>query len=149
VGPGGGERPEGQAARLVADSRRALFPGRAMDETSALLRLVNAQLDLVLVRQAAHIERGDAMSAEIDRIKQSVEKLTTVNQSAITLMTTLSAEIRGRLDDRAALTALADEIDRRAVELGTAVTANTPAQGGGGGGTSPAPPPAAGVREVG
>lgn len=105
-----------------------------MDETTALLNLINAKLDLLLVKLGRGEERELAMSAEVDRIKASVERLTSVNQSAITLMTTLAGEIRARLGDQAALTQLADEIDTRASELAAAVQTNTPGAGGTAGG---------------
>jgi TolA-binding protein len=121
-----------------------------MDETTAWLNLVSARLavvdaklDLALLRLGASEERDLAMSAEVDRIRASVTQLTSVTQGAVTLLGQLAQRVRDLSGDPAALTALADEIDQRKQELATAVTTNTPAQGGGGtpapgGGTPPA-----------
>jgi hypothetical protein len=98
-----------------------------MDEATALLNLISAKLDLMLVRQAASRESEEAMSAEVDRIKNSVSQLTTVSQSAIALLGDLAARVRALQADPAALTALADEIDHRKAELAQAVLSNTPA----------------------
>jgi chromosome segregation ATPase len=115
-----------------------------MDEATALLNLISAKLDLMLVRQAASRESEEAMSAEIDRIKNSVAQLTSVNQSAVALLGDLAARVRALQTDPAALTALADEIDRRKAELAQAVLSNTPAGSAStptqGPGTSPTPP---------
>jgi TolA-binding protein len=110
---------------------------------SARLAVVDAKLDLVLLRLGASEEREVAMSAEVDRIRASVTQLTSVTQGAVTLLGQLAQRVRDLSGDPAALTALADEIDQRKQELATAVTTNTPAQGGGGtpapgGGTPPA-----------
>jgi TolA-binding protein len=121
-----------------------------MDETTAWLNLVSARLavvdaklDLALLRLGASEERDLAMSAEVDRIRASVTQLTSVTQGAVTLLGQLAQRVRDLSGDPAALTALADEIDARKQELASAVTTNTPAQGGGGtpapgGGTPPA-----------
>jgi TolA-binding protein len=110
---------------------------------SARLAVVDAKLDLVLLRLGASEEREVAMSAEVDRIRASVTQLTSVTQGAVTLLGQLAQRVRDLSGDPAALTALADEIDARKQELASAVTTNTPAQGGGGtpapgGGTPPA-----------
>jgi hypothetical protein len=75
------------------------------------------------------------VTAEVDRIKSSVQQLTDVNHSAITLLGDLAARVRALQADPAALTALADEIDQRKAELAQAVLTNTPAAP-----TPPAPP---------
>jgi hypothetical protein len=98
-----------------------------MDEATALLNLISAKLDLMLARQAASRESEEAMSAEVDRIKNSVSQLTTVSQSAIALRGDLAARVRALQADPAALMALANEIDQRKGELSQAVLSNTPA----------------------
>jgi chromosome segregation ATPase len=99
------------------------------DEATALLNLISAKLDLLLIRQAMSQQTEASMSAEVDHIKASVQQLTDVNHSAITLLGDLSARVRALQSDPAALTALADEIDQRKTELVQAVLANTPAAG--------------------
>jgi hypothetical protein len=123
-----------------------------MDETTAWLNLVSARLavvdaklDLALLRLGASEERDLAMSAEVDRIRASVTQLTSVTQGAVTLLGQLAQRVRDLQSDPAALAALANEIDQRKAELAGAVQANTPAAGGGGvtsptPGTPPAPP---------
>jgi ABC-type transporter Mla MlaB component len=96
-------------------------------ETSAYLKILDGKLDLILDRILSLTEQGNAMSAEVDRIKASVAGLTSISHSAITLLTELGNEIRARQDDPAALTALANEVDQRKQELAAAITANTPA----------------------
>lgn len=67
------------------------------------------------------------MSKEIDDLKAAVEAETTVNQSAITLLTNLSAQIAAVAGDKDATEALANTVKANADALGAAVTANTPA----------------------
>lgn len=111
-----------------------------MDEATALLNLNSAKLEVLLVRLDTVARVVHQMSAEIDRLKSSVQKLTDVQQGAVSLLQQLAGEIRGRANDTEALKALADEVDQRAAELGKAVTENTPAAGGGGGGGGQPPP---------
>jgi hypothetical protein len=108
------------------------------DEATALLNLLSAKLDLLLIRQAMSQQTEASMSAEVDRIKSSVQQLTDVNHSAITLLGDLASRVRALQADPAALTALADEIDQRKAELAQAVLTNTPAAPTPP--TSPAPP---------
>jgi hypothetical protein len=105
------------------------------DEATALLNLISAKLDLLLIRQAASQQTEASMSAEVDRIKASVQQLTDVNHSAIILLGDLASRVRALQADPAALTALADEIDARKAELAQAVLTNTPAAP-----TPPTPP---------
>lgn len=67
------------------------------------------------------------MSPEVQRITQEVAELKTVNQSAVALLQSLSQLIRDNIDDKAALTQLANDIDAETNTLADAVTANTPA----------------------
>lgn len=122
-------------------------------ETPAYLKILDGKLDLILDRILSLTEQENLMSAEVDRIKASVTGLTTISQSAVALLTELGNEIRARQDDPAALTALANEVDQRKMELAAAITANTPAtpSGSGAGGgtpttpTAPTPTPTAGA----
>lgn len=68
-----------------------------------------------------------AMSVELDRVKAEVTETKTIQQSAIVLLNSLSQMIRDHIDDPAALTAIADDLDASGNELAAAVQANTPA----------------------
>lgn len=68
------------------------------------------------------------MAADLTRLTAAVERDSTVNQSAITLLNSLSQLIRDNATDPAALTALADQLDAQQQALADAVVANTPAQ---------------------
>lgn len=67
------------------------------------------------------------MAADLARLTAAVERDETVNQSAITLLNSLSQLIRDNADDPAALNALADKLDAQQQQLADAVVANTPA----------------------
>lgn len=67
------------------------------------------------------------MSAELDQLTVDVQKTTTVEDSAITLLQGLSAQIAALKNDPAALTALSTQLNAKAADLAAAVAANTPA----------------------
>jgi chromosome segregation ATPase len=90
------------------------------------LRRLEKKLDGLL----EHITQGKiTLSAELDRLKTSVQNLTTVTQSVVTLVGTMAQQIRDLKNDPAALTAYADEVDTRVQELKDATLANTPSAG--------------------
>src|SRR5687768_15277925 len=68
------------------------------------------------------------MTPELQRLTNEVTEVKTVNQSAITLLQSLSTLIRESIDNKAALNALADSLDTDTNELAAAVTANTPSE---------------------
>lgn len=70
---------------------------------------------------------------DLSRLTAAVARDTTVNESAITLMTNLSTLLREAAGDEAAVNALADQLDAAQQTLADAVVANTPA-------APPAPP---------
>jgi peptidoglycan hydrolase CwlO-like protein len=84
-----------------------------LDETLALLRAIT--------------QKGEVMSAELDRLQQAVTNCTTVGDSAVALIKGLSAQIAASKNDPAALQAIADRLDAEAAAWKTAVEANTPA----------------------
>lgn len=91
------------------------------------LERLNGKLDRIL-DQLLHIQMQERQEMiNLDALKASVEKETTVTQSAITLMQQLSDLIEQNKADPVALQALADQIDAQASALGSAVQANTPA----------------------
>lgn len=66
-------------------------------------------------------------SPELDRLGQEVSEISTVVDSAVTLLNGLGQFVRDHVNDPAALTAFADGLDSKAGELGAAVAANTQA----------------------
>jgi TolA-binding protein len=83
---------------------------------------------LVSIALQLHTNRRlKKMEEAVARLTASVSALTTVDQSAITLINGLSQQIRDLSADPAALNALADQLDAQASDLSAAVTANTPA----------------------
>lgn len=64
---------------------------------------------------------------ELDDLKTQVEETTTVEQSAVELLTGLSAQIEALKTDPAALQDLANQLKTKSTELAAAVAANTPA----------------------
>lgn len=79
------------------------------------------------------------MAGELQRMKDAVARLDTVETSVIALINGLAQQIRDLVAagaDPAALSALADDVNAKADELAAAVTANTAA-----GPTPPVPTP--------
>lgn len=81
------------------------------------------------IQQSLHNinQRLHPMSAALDRLTQEVSETKSAIQSAITLIQGLAQQIRDNVDDSAALTALADDLDAQQTSLAQAVTDNTPA----------------------
>jgi hypothetical protein len=71
----------------------------------------------------------DPRLANDSALKAEVEKVKTVEASAVTLITEIAQRLRDAIaaGDPAALTALAADLDASATTLGDAVAANTPA----------------------
>ena len=67
------------------------------------------------------------MAASIDDVTLAVQKETTVEQSAITLLTQLSGLISAAGTDPTKLQAVLDLVNNNTTALAAAVTANTPA----------------------
>lgn len=66
------------------------------------------------------------MAADLKTIQDAVTNSTTVEQSAITLLQGLAAQIASIKNDPVAIQALADQINANSSALAAAVTANTP-----------------------
>lgn len=88
---------------------------------------LNSKLDSILTALAALRAKEDLLMADLTAIQTAVTNETTVEQSAIALLTSLSAQIASLKNDPAALQALADSINTSSTALAAAVTANTPA----------------------
>jgi chromosome segregation ATPase len=91
----------------------------ARDDLVGRLRSLQASVDAITRREIA-------MSAELDTLTAAVANATTVEESAITLLNGLSAQIVALKNDPVALQALADSVNSEATKLADAVTANTP-----------------------
>jgi TolA-binding protein len=85
---------------------------------------VQETLDTIL----HHLLRQETqMSQQFDHLRQEVAEMSGTVQSAVTLIRSLSSQIRDLKDDPAALEALAQELDASAGDLGAAVAENSPA----------------------
>ena len=93
--------------------------------TSIELRIVSLELARLTLAVHSLTEKVCFMSAELDRLTTEVAETKTVIDSAITLLSGLSAQIRALKDDPAKLAALADDLDAKQQELAAAVTVNT------------------------
>jgi hypothetical protein len=71
-------------------------------------------------------KQGAIMAGELARLQTEVEEMSSVVDSAITLINGLAQQIRDLMNDPAALAALADSLDSKAGELAAAVVANSP-----------------------
>lgn len=76
------------------------------------------------------LEETQAMSDAVNRLQADITNLTSINQSAIALITGLAQQVRDNATDPAALNALADQLEASSSELASAVTANTTASAG-------------------
>jgi hypothetical protein len=77
---------------------------------------------------------GDKIMAVLDQLTTDVTAETTIDQSAITLINGLAAQIKAAGTDPVALKALTDQMEANATALSAAVAANTQ--------QAPAPAPA-------
>jgi len=93
--------------------------------TSIELRIVSLELARLVLAVHSLTEKVCIMSAELDRLTTEVSETKTVIDSAITLLSGLSAQIRALKDEPAKLAALADDLDAKQQELAAAVTVNT------------------------
>jgi prefoldin subunit 5 len=73
-------------------------------------------------------QRQEIVMADLSALQAEVTRNTEVDQSAITLLNGLAAQIESLKTDPAALQALADSIRSSSDDLAAAVAANTPAQ---------------------
>ena len=104
--------------------RRRFWLSRQLDSIEDKLAHLQGTLDHL----SATIIKGErTMAADLSALTDAVTNDTTVEQSAITLLEELAAEISAAANDPAAIQALADEVNANAAALAAAVTANTPA----------------------
>lgn len=98
------------------------------------------QFEHRVMHRLKHIERlllalrkferkgGKKMTKELDDLQTSVAHNTDVEESAITLIQGLAAQIAAAGTDPVALQALTDSLNAESEKLAAAVAANTPAQ---------------------
>jgi hypothetical protein len=67
------------------------------------------------------------MSTDLAALKVQVEKNTVLEESAVTLIAGISAQMAAAKDDPAAIQALSDELAKSGADLAAAIAANTPA----------------------
>jgi hypothetical protein len=84
-----------------------------------------------LKRQGRKLE--NTMALDFTALNAAVANNTTVEQSAITLITQIAQEIAQNADDQATVSTLADQLNQQASALAASVAANTP-------GAPPVPP---------
>lgn len=72
------------------------------------------------------IEKVEHMSGEMDVLTAEVTRSTSVDESAITLLNSLSAQLASIANDPAAVLALSAELKSNSDNLAAAITANTP-----------------------
>lgn len=93
-----------------------------------LLRYLSAeqsQLDRIEMKLDAILTQEKRESMTLQDLKAQVEKNTAVEESAVTLISGLAAQLKAQANDPAAIQALADELTKSAADLGAAITANT------------------------
>jgi len=90
-------------------------------------RLFHIEGELIKLVEAIK-ELGELMSAELEALRAEVEENTAVDQSAITLLQGLAAQIEALKQDPVALQELADKLNASSEALAAAVAANTPAE---------------------
>lgn len=69
----------------------------------------------------------NTMALDFTALNTAVANNTSVEQSAITLITQIAQEIAQNADDQVTVSALADQLNQQAQALAASVTANTPA----------------------
>jgi len=88
-------------------------------------------IDLKLSKVVKHqklIERLlNIMALDFSKLQTAVANEVTVEQSAITLITTIAGEIAANANDQQTVSDLADKLNQAAAGLSAAITANTPA----------------------
>jgi len=90
----------------------------------------------LILHHITHIERNEyIMSQELDALTSAVEEETTVDQSIITLLNGIAAQLEAAKNDPAKIAAVTAQIRQNSAAISAAVKANTPSDTG----TSPEP----------
>jgi glutamate-1-semialdehyde aminotransferase len=72
----------------------------------------------------------NVMISELTALQAQVAQNTTINGSAVTLISGIAAQFAALKDDPAAISALSDQLKTSANDLSAAIAANTPAAPG-------------------
>jgi len=89
---------------------------------------LTTKVDALLAMLTAIAFKEDRIMADLASLQQAVNDETSVEQSAITLMTQLSALLTQAKNDPAQIQSIIDQINTRKAALADAIVANTPAQ---------------------
>lgn len=112
-------------------SRQGDENNRAINEKlNAILQnnqAINERLNAILHLLYDSRRREYIMSVEMDTLQAAVTANTSLDDSIITLLNGLSAQILDAAGDKAKATALAGELTAKSAALQAAITANTPA----------------------
>lgn len=93
---------------------------------------MDEKLDEILAAVSLLTSQGKVIMKEIDDLESAVMENTTVDESAVTLLTNMAATIESLKNDPAKLQQFANNIRASSAKLASAVQANTPADTGGG-----------------
>jgi chromosome segregation ATPase len=111
-----------------------MFALAMLEDLVTTLHRIDRRLGAIESGIALLKNQGDKAMSAVDDLAKQVEANTTIEQSAITLIQGLSAQLSAAATDPAKVTALASQLSSSATALAAAIAANTPA--------APAPAPA-------
>lgn len=116
-------------AGLVAVQAQGVSLGAKLNALHGSISVLSAKLDAILAKEEQNM-------ATLDDITTAVANEKTVEDSVVTLLQQLSAQLQAAMasNDPAAMQAIVDQLNANAQTLADAVTSNTP--------TPPAPTPA-------
>lgn len=119
-----GARTRKAAESAAAEARAAVAEIRVEE---ALLRQLLSSVQRLESKVDLLLAKEEAMGQEVDNLVSAVARETSIEQSAITLITNLAVRIReASVDPR--VQAMADEINANADRFAQAITANTAAE---------------------
>jgi uncharacterized membrane protein (Fun14 family) len=91
------------------------------------IEMIHCQLVEIKFLVLRSLGQENVMQVDMDRLREDVQKQTSVSQSAVELITGLAARIRDAVatDDSAALQDLANQVEAQTASLARAITENT------------------------
>jgi chromosome segregation ATPase len=89
---------------------------------------ISRQLDRISEALIHLIRKTDRMALNFTRLENEVAELSTVVDSAVSLLQQVAQEIRDNVANQGKLEKLADSLDQKATVLGQAIAANTPGE---------------------
>jgi len=92
-----------------------------------LLHSLNTKVDQVLAQILQVKTRETNMAADLTSLTAQVQKNTTIEESAVTLIQGIAAQLAAAKNDPAAIQSLSDQLNASATDLSAAIAANTPA----------------------